>query len=220
MTETELEAALDALFERVDLAADEATDRREALIESALSELHAFSQFQEHPRVLYALAYAWYLHPQRRYSASIRQRVEELLLRATAADPTYFQPWLYLGHNRYDNGEYEQAVLFFERARALASEDYLGLKSEEMVLCCTIALYGLAAAVPAFARFVRSAEKHPMEDIWPRELAKLLEAKGTVLPAEEAVVFEGLCRRLDAAGAFTNWFHGFSAGVGPTPGRE
>ncbi|APR77039.1 Hypothetical protein A7982_02386 [Minicystis rosea] len=198
------EERIDALLSQVDAAGDDPDEATRArLIGDAIQALAGMND--QSPPILYALAYAWYHHPDHARSAEIQARVTALLTSVLKARPDDFLAWLYLGHNHYDIGELEAASQAFERACAVAPPDYIGLKAYEMALCCAIAMRGLAASLDALARFVEHAERLPSEDVWPRELAQALVTHAAPLSGDERARAIDLATRLDRAGNLGSW---------------
>jgi hypothetical protein len=79
-----------------------------------------------------------------------------------------------------------------------------------MRVCCRIRLHGVSAALPAIADFVAEAERHPVQDVWPEELARTLT--GLALAAQERAELLILAQRLDSKGKFGDWFTGIVRG--------
>jgi RNAse (barnase) inhibitor barstar len=155
--------------------ADEAGPGDARLVESVIDELRVTFGRDPPPEGLYALAYAWYMHPERTRSPVIQGRVEEFLLGVVQCLPRDYLSWLYLGHNRYDVGDFCAAHRFLEEAIRFASKDYIGLKSYEMLVCCELRLRDIREALDSLERFVKVAQECEKVDVAPVELAKTLK---------------------------------------------
>jgi tetratricopeptide (TPR) repeat protein len=176
-----------------------------------IDELERHTAEEHSPALLYALAYAWYLHPRRVEDASIQSRVEELLHQVLEQIPSDYLSLLYLGHNRFDCGDYITADKYFTRAKEIAPREYIGLKAYEMLVCSKIMSSDADGALEELSAFVReaSSSSYEKEDIWPRELALALERRG--LESLSAVKFAkavDLADRLDQAGELNGWLGG------------
>ncbi|KAK4045488.1 hypothetical protein OUZ56_033112 [Daphnia magna] len=195
-------------IERLLCAAEECRD--ESALMAIIDELERRSGEHAAPALLYACAYAWYLHPRRVAEDSIAKRVDELLKCVLVAAPGDYLSLLYLGHNLYDCGKYTEAKLFFASARDVAPKSYIGLKAYEMVVCCDFVMGGFegnfAGSLQAFVEEA-SQESYAPEDVWPRELAGVLQRVQPRFPPNErqlAQVFE-LAERLDGIGSLNGW---------------
>jgi hypothetical protein len=192
-------------IERLLCAAEECRD--ESALMAIIDELERRSAEHAAPALLYACAYAWYIHPRRVADDSIAKRVDALLRRVLVAAPGDYLSLLYLGHNIYDRGNYTEAKLFFASARDVTPKSYLGLKAYEMVVCCDFVMGGLegdfAGSLQAFVEEA-SQESYAPEDIWPRELAGVLQRVRPRYPSNERL-FEELAERLDAIGSLNGW---------------
>lgn len=161
--------------------------------------------------LLYACAYAWYLHPRRVDDTSIQSNVDDLLNRVLKKIPSDYLSLLYLGHNKYDCGDYIAAEHYFERATRVAPKSYIGLKAHEMLVCSKIMKAGVGAALEQFESFVREASdsQYEKEDIWPRELALALKRRGRGdLPDVQLVKAIELAERVDKIGQLNGWLRG------------
>lgn len=162
------------------------------------------------PELLYACAYVWYVHPRRLSDDSISSRVDDLLRRVLEMLPEDYCSLLYLGHNTYDHENYEEAKVYFEKARQVAPKSYVGLKAYEMVVCCELMMGGLRSEfLASLATFVTEASQpsYTSEDIWPRELAMALQ-RTSLAREPDAQRFEEasqLADRLDRVGALNGW---------------
>lgn len=195
-------------IERLLCAAEEC--RKEPALLAILGELERRLGEQDDPAWLYACAYAWYLHPQRTADESIAKRVDALLRRVLLAVPGDYLSLLYLGHNLYDRGNYTEAKLFFASARGVAPKSYVGLKAYEMVVCCDFAMGGFAGTFAGSLKaFVAEASEpsYAPEDVWPRELAGVLERFPRRKPPTEQQLEQvyQLAERLDAVGDLNGW---------------
>lgn len=154
--------------------------------------------------------YVLYIHPGTSLSQESRHeaRTQLLLAHASTSDSSIRgRSALYLGHLLYDNGDFLEAQVWFERAMAEELQGYLGLKAVEMATCCSIGARGLQASLPAFGKFVERTGKAAMEDVWPRELARVLESAMTEpIDGDELQLLGELASALDAAGKFGRWF--------------
>lgn len=196
------EDILEELLVRADKAGEDGTE-----MDRIVAEIDEIAARHPGPATWYAGAYARYLHPARRRSVEMQTSVDDLLRRTLGSAPAEYRAWLYLGHNRYDLGEHAAARGHFEEAARLAPEpDYLGLKARELAVCCSLTERGVAGAIEELEAYVASAARHPVEDIWPAELARVLRAKlAAPLPREMGDRLLVLARRLDAAGHFGAW---------------
>ena len=105
---------LDQLLTRVDSArAEDAVVSERTTIEDVIRQLESLSEQQPSAEVDYALAYAWYFHPERQFDRAIQDRISTLLVSVTRAKPDDFRAWLYLGHNAYDAKRYKVALDHF-----------------------------------------------------------------------------------------------------------
>lgn len=211
MSDVAYNKTLNELWLEIDqAAAEQEHETRKHRIEQTISRIEQLKlQRSNDAAVLYSLGYAWYMHPERISSDQIQEHTEQSLLAAVTSDPNYALAWLYLGHHAYDLAHYQVALERFERCASIgALPEYLQLKAEEMRLCCLIRLHGLAMSMDAFDRFVRIAERHPVEDVWPQELAKSFHDAANDPVLVDRVRMAELARRLDSAGHFENWFTG------------
>jgi hypothetical protein len=209
MASSDQDQNLDRLWQQIDDAMDvQDVEQRRSTVEEIINGLYELAAAEHSSSVLYSIGYAWYVHPDRMSSESIQQKLEDVLMDAIRVDPDCARAWLYLGHNAYDLGRYALAKDRFDRIAPGQLDGYLELKAEEMRLCCSIRLLGLAPSLDALERFVTIAEQHPVQDIWPQELAKVLrDSVGAVRPVDLARL-EIFARRLDAVGQFGDWFVG------------
>lgn len=176
-----------------------------------IDELERRADEGHDPALLYASAYAWYLHPRRLEEASIQRKVEQLLLHVLSHVPSDYLSLLYLGHNRYDCGDYTMAGEYFVRAKEVAPKSYIGLKAYEMLVCSKIMGSDADGALEEFEVFVREASTsvYEKEDIWPRELALAFERRGMAgLSAAKLAKAVELADRLDQAGELNGWLGG------------
>ncbi len=163
------------------------------------------------PALRYACAYAWYLHPRRVEDTSIQSKVDDLLNQILKKIPSDYLSLLYLGHNKYDCGDYTAAEHYFERATKVAPKSYIGLKAHEMLVCSKVMKAGVGAALEQFESFVQEASdsQYEEEDIWPRELASALKRRGRGdLPAAKLAKAVELAERLDKIGHLNGWLRG------------
>lgn len=201
------EQVIDQLLSRVDSARAEDTKPSErATVEDVIRQLKDLSKHSPSPALDYALAYAWYFHPDRMGNQTIQERVTTLLSSVVQTRPNDFHAWLYLGHNAFDAKLYDTAFDYFSRACALASKNYLGLKAHEMLVCCMIYKSGIGASLDALEQFVARAEEQPIEDIWPQQLATTLKNCAATLDTAHLIQLNQLLVRLDRVGAWGSWF--------------
>lgn len=198
------------------LEAAEKCQSDESALMRIIDELERHIVEEDGPAWRYASAYAWYLHPRRLEEVSIQSRVDELLHQVLRENPSDYLSLLYLGHNRYDCGDYAAARQHFERAQKVAPKDYIGLKAHEMVVCSKVMEAGVGAALNELEAFIQEAlnSSYQKEDIWPRELALALERRGMgdLSPAKLAKAVE-LADKLDRAGHLNGWFGGIVRGM-------
>ena len=176
------------------------------ILENAIALLKSLLSAHSSAARWYTLGYALYIHPDRISSELIQGQTQEAFRRALALEPCFGHAWLYLGHHYYDLGLNHDALQSFEKAATCPLPKYLALKLLEMKLCCEIARSGLTKAVPLVQEFVDDAEGHPVQDIAPFELAKVLRER---LPEADEVTreaLEPLLSKLDRVGHFRGWF--------------
>lgn len=143
-----------------------AIDRVISHIQSLLltSEYSSFSI--ERAELLYLLGYTYYLYPDRS-DRNIYENIEKALLSAIEIKADYSIAWLYLGHNAYDLGRYNDAKERFSMCQENHFNSFYQLILLEMKLCCAIKIEGLAAMLGEVENFVEQLEKHdPPEDIF------------------------------------------------------
>jgi len=99
----------------------------------------------------YLLGYASYLHPDFGSSSERRAMAKRALVDATLLDPKHPRAHLYLGHIAYDEGDYEHARQAFLVAAGPGLGVYLEGKRAEMLVCCTLWIDGLSAALDGMA---------------------------------------------------------------------
>lgn len=193
--------AFDAVLGRIDAVIDLDRDRLPAAIPSVKAELRAIETPDIAAEIAYLLGYLTYLHPERLVSHELQSETREHLTRALPSGAAR----LYLGHHEYDLRDYETAAQHFDEiVLAEVASHYVRLKVLEMRACCEIHQQGIMAALPAIEGFVIQAEGHPVQDIWPEELARTLTE--LALTPEERAVLLPLAERLDRKGKFGEWF--------------
>jgi hypothetical protein len=195
--------AFDAALARIDTVIDLDRERLPEAIASVKADLRALEIPEIAAEVAYLLGYLTYLHPDRVSSPELQAETREHLTRALPRGAAL----LYLGHNEYDLHDWATAAEYFD-AISLSSltSPYVRLKVLEMRVCCRIRLHGVSAALPAIADFVAEAERHPVQDVWPEELARTLT--GLPLASQERAELLVLAQRLDRKGKFGDWFSG------------
>lgn len=198
---------LDDLWDQIDAAvAEEDAFVKKSAIEELARRAESLAHETGSADAFYSLGYVLYFHPERTESGALHARVDRALLDAIKVDPHHARAWLYLGHNAYDVGEFALAKRRFQRIADGALPPYLDLKAKEMDVCCAIKTEGLRAAVLEFRRFVKIAEAHPSEDIWPKELASCFREGLTGCDQASLPQLRELAKRLDAVGNFGPWF--------------
>jgi hypothetical protein len=193
--------AFDAALARIDAVIDLDREQLPAAISSVKADLRALAIPEIAGDVAYLLGYLTYLHPDRPTSAELQAETREHLTRALPSTAAR----LYLGYNEYDLHDYATAAQHFDEINLAGVRSfYVRLKVLEMRICCQLRLQGAAAAIPAITDFVVRAEGHPVEDIWPEELARTLS--DVPLTYEEHRELLVLAARLDLKGKFGDWF--------------
>jgi hypothetical protein len=200
--------AFDAALARIDAVIDLDRGQLPDVIPSVKAELRALETPDIAADIAYLLGYLTYLHPDRMTSPELQAETRGHLTRALPRGAAL----LYLGHNEYDLGDHAAAAVYFD-AIALPKllSPYVRLKVLEMRICCRIRLHGVASGIPAFGDFVTECEGHPVEDVWPEELARTL-AELTLSDDERAALLV-LAERLDRKGKFGDWFVGIVRGA-------
>ncbi len=195
--------AFDAVLARIDTVIDLDRERLPEAIASVKADLRALDFPEIEAEIAYLLGYLTYLHPDRMSSPELQAETREHLTRALPRGAAL----LYLGHNEYDLQDWEKAGEFFD-AISLKSvtSPYVRLKVLEMRVCCQIRLQGVAATLSELIDFVDEAERHPVQDVWPEELARTLT--GLRLSPIERIELAILADRLDRKGKFGDWFAG------------
>lgn len=165
-----------------------AIDRVISHIQSLLltSEYSSFSS--ERAELLYLLGYTYYLYPDRR-DRNIYENIDKALLLAIEIKADYSIAWLYLGHNAYDLGRYNDAKERFSRCQENHFNSFYQLILLEMQLCCAIKIDGIAEMLDEVEDFVEKLEKHdPPEDVFPYVVLSILE--------KDSINLEGSARDL------------------------
>ncbi len=174
-------------------------------IEISILKCGKFGYSQQKVELYFLLGYSWYLHPARVESSQVYENVENALFSVLEIEPAHALAWLYLGYNAYDMGYYIEAQFRFERVQMNQLSPFFRLKALEIQLCCCIRLSGLSEAADKMKEFVVELEEHPIEDIFPIELARTLESVDKLEGLYDSEL-QTLALRIDRAGGFTNWF--------------
>ncbi len=176
------------------------------VIEETISELEAIDSDRRNSYINYLIGYCWYLHPDRQYSNRVENEVEKALLSAINQVGNFAKAWLYLGHNAYDFANYNMALKRFMNVDSDQLPPYLKLKTQEMIVCCKIHLEGLAACLSDLEKFVFLCEQYEPEDLWPQELARLINEKHKHLDKLKKKYLKKIAQQIDIAGNFGIWF--------------
>ena len=200
-------AVIEEIWDRIDCASDamNSSERSEKLHEiiAYIEELIAIRS--SNARLWYALGYARYMLPNRIKSSKISASTVYALKKACALDRKFPLPQLYLAYHFYDVGKIEEAAIQLSNGAPKLLAPYMALKWAELDLCCFLQLFGFSRGVERVKQFVTIARQHPVEDIAPFVLAKLLKERSDELRNSKSHELVSCCRELDHLGGFTNW---------------
>jgi tetratricopeptide (TPR) repeat protein len=145
-------------------------------IQSLLLDPEYSSSSNERAELLYLLGYAYYQYPDRDNNRDVFTNVEKYLSLAVEIDPSYSIAWLYLGHNAYDMGKYNDAKERFSRCQENHFGSFYRLILIEMKLCTSIKIEGLAKMIGEVEKFVDLLESDDApQDIFPYVLISIIE---------------------------------------------
>jgi hypothetical protein len=191
---------IEAFWEEIDQAAEaKDVEQRRKGIEAVTAKLAEEAARNRTAPLLFLLGYAWYFHPDRLQSLPIQERLENALQFALELEPTNARAHMYLGHEAFDLRKHAEARSHFEKVELGQLGTYWAMKVREMLVCCAIAIDGLAAALNDLDEYVRIAEAHPPPDVWPTELHKWIESQRPLLSEVERERLRQLMERLDLA---------------------
>ena len=156
------------------------------------------------PRIYYLIGYAYYAHPDRMKCSDIQAKMMRSFERALELQPEDSLALMYLGHNAYDLGRYDEAQSWFDRVDAASLDEMMRLKLREMQLCCCMRL-SPDPCVVMLRQFVEICETSPLEIVYPMNLARAVDELKLERGAGWLAAVQSDLKRLDQAGRFT-WF--------------
>jgi tetratricopeptide (TPR) repeat protein len=152
----------------------------------------------EKAELFYLLGYTYYQYPDKRHHPNLYANIERALLSAVEIIPNYSIAWLFLGHNAYDIGKYEDASERFLKCQESHFDSFYQIVLLEMKLCCSIQLEGLSAKLIEVEKFLKTLEgTEDSTGIYPYVLISILKNSNLKLESTEKDNIDSLLFRLE-----------------------